>query len=163
MVAKLISGKSIRGVLSYNEQKGKEDQAKLICISNFARTTDLSFKAKLDRFKFLIKKNPRAKTNAIHISLNFDPSEKPDQTTLGQIATDYMEEIGFGNQPYLVYQHFDAAHPHVHIVTTNIQENGKELTSITSVKPNPRKPGKKLKLLMAWFKQRANHKINCMQ
>ena len=128
MVAKLISGKSIRGVLSYNEQKMKEDQAKLIMASNFVRTKDdLSFKAKLDRFKSVMKKNPRAKTNAIHISLNFDPSENPDESTLCLIANEYMERIDFGNQPYLVYQHFDAAHPHIHIITTNIQEDGKRI------------------------------------
>lgn len=35
-----------------------------------------------------------------------------------------MTKIGFEDQPYLVYQHFDAAHPHIHIVTTNIQHDG---------------------------------------
>jgi len=35
-----------------------------------------------------------------------------------------MDKIGFGNQPYLVYQHFDAGHPHIHVVTTNIQRDG---------------------------------------
>ena len=39
-----------------------------------------------------------------------------------------MEKIGFGNQPYLVYQHTDAGHPHIHIVTTNIQNNGKRIS-----------------------------------
>lgn len=38
-----------------------------------------------------------------------------------------MQRIGFGNQPYLVYQHHDAGHPHIHIVTTNIQRNGKRI------------------------------------
>src|SRR5690606_24486894 len=35
--------------------------------------------------------------------------------------------IGFGEQPYLLYQHFDAAHPHVHVVTTNISSSGKRI------------------------------------
>ncbi len=38
-----------------------------------------------------------------------------------------MDKIGFGNQPYLVYEHKDAAHPHVHIVTTNIRDDGKRI------------------------------------
>src|SRR5260370_23895486 len=38
-----------------------------------------------------------------------------------------MEKIGFGNQPFLVYEHFDAAHQHVHLVTTNIQKNAKRI------------------------------------
>lgn len=38
-----------------------------------------------------------------------------------------MEKIGFGEQPYLVYRHDDAAHPHIHIVTTNIQTDGSRI------------------------------------
>jgi hypothetical protein len=38
-----------------------------------------------------------------------------------------MEKIGFGRQPYLVYQHLDAGHPHIHIVTTNIQADGRRI------------------------------------
>jgi hypothetical protein len=36
----------------------------------------------------------------------------------------YLQKIGFANQPYLLYQHNDAGHPHVHIVTTNIKSDG---------------------------------------
>ncbi len=38
-----------------------------------------------------------------------------------------MSKIGFGDQPYLVYQHFDARHPHIHIVTTNIKSDGSRI------------------------------------
>jgi hypothetical protein len=38
-----------------------------------------------------------------------------------------MEKIGFGEQPYLVYRHHDAGHEHVHIVTTNIKNDGKRI------------------------------------
>lgn len=38
-----------------------------------------------------------------------------------------MDKIGFGNQPYLIYQHHDAGHPHLHITTTNVMENGKRI------------------------------------
>src|SRR6266536_2611641 len=67
--------------------------------------------------------------NSVHISLNFDPSEKLDEATLKNIADTYMNKIGFGDQPYLVYQHFDAGHPHIHIVTTNIQRDGSRIKS----------------------------------
>jgi hypothetical protein len=76
----------------------------------------------------LISLNERAKkTNTLHISLNFDPSEKHTKEILSLIAQVYMDKIGFGNQPYLVYEHTDAAHPHIHIVTTNIQADGKRM------------------------------------
>jgi hypothetical protein len=64
----------------------------------------------------------------LHVSLNFDISEKLSPDKLRAIAEVYMEGIGFGKQPYLVYQHHDAAHSHVHIVSTNIQKDGKRIS-----------------------------------
>src|SRR6202012_3788979 len=60
----------------------------------------------------------------LHVSLNFDPSEQFSDKRLREIAAAYMGKIGFGEQPYLLYQHFDAGHPHVHLVTTNIRTDG---------------------------------------
>ena len=70
----------------------------------------------------------RTKTNTVHLSLNFDISEHLGNELLISIADEYMKKIGFGCQPYLVYKHLDAAHPHVHIVTTNIDADGKRIS-----------------------------------
>lgn len=128
MVAKVNSGKNIRGILNYNENKVMEGVAKWIHENMFGRNVEkLTFNAKLRGFENLIKLNRRATTNAVHISLNFHAGEKLSQDLLTGIASTYMERIGFGNQPYLVYQHFDAAHPHIHIVTTNIKRDGQRI------------------------------------
>jgi hypothetical protein len=129
MVCKVISGKSIKGALNYNENKVREGLAECIGAVNFiAEPEQLNFYNKLSRFENLIEKNTRAKTNTVHISLNFDIGEKLSQNRLNEIATTYMNKIGFGDQPYLVYEHRDATHPHLHIVTTNIQEDGKRIS-----------------------------------
>ncbi len=39
-----------------------------------------------------------------------------------------MNQIGFRDQPYLVYRHDDAGHPHIHIVSTNIQSSGNRIS-----------------------------------
>ena len=128
MVAKVISGKSIRGALNYNENKVKEGKASCLLAHKFGSpVSDLSFSNKLTRFEKLTQRNPKVKTNALHISLNFDTTERLEVGKLKAIAQTYMERIGFGEQPYLVYQHTDAAHPHVHIVSTIIQANGKRI------------------------------------
>ncbi|WP_345954658.1 relaxase/mobilization nuclease domain-containing protein [Mucilaginibacter sp. PAMB04168] len=128
MVAKIISGKQIRGVLHYNENKVAAGQAQLIMASGFAgEISRMSFDHKLRRFEYLTMTNEKVKTNALHISLNFDASEKLDIGTMQAIANTYMDKIGFGEQPFLVYRHGDAAHNHVHIVTTNIQPGGKRI------------------------------------
>ncbi|WP_113638514.1 relaxase/mobilization nuclease domain-containing protein [Nubsella zeaxanthinifaciens] len=128
MVTRIISGQSIRGLLIYNENKVAEMQASLIMASGFAMDIDgLDFRGKLNRFEHLTQLNQRVKTNALHIMLNFDRNDKVDTQKFQQIAQRYMERIGFGEQPFLVYHHKDVSHPHIHIVTTNIQPNGKRI------------------------------------
>lgn len=128
MVAKVNSGKNIRGILNYNENKVKAGLATCIHENLFGQPVEnLSFTTKRKGFENLINLNRRVTTNAVHISLNFHASESLDHHTLSDIASTYMDKIGFGNQPYLVYQHVDVAHPHIHIVTTNVQRNGKRI------------------------------------
>jgi hypothetical protein len=129
MVAKIVSGQSIRGLLNYNENKVKAGQATLIMANRFGTDIEkLDFISKLNRFKHLTGLNNRVKTNAIHVMLNFDKQDKLTVAALQQIAMVYMERIGFSDQPYLAYLHKDANHPHVHLVTTNIQSDGKRVS-----------------------------------
>ncbi|MEJ2881396.1 relaxase/mobilization nuclease domain-containing protein [Pedobacter sp. GR22-6] len=72
--------------------------------------------------------NERVKTNCVHISLNFETNEQISSNKMQEIARDYMERIGFAAQPYLVYRHKDAAHPHLHIVSTNIKADGSRIS-----------------------------------
>lgn len=129
MVARINTSKSISKALNYNEQKLKEGKAEILSASSFIKDADkLNFYDKLNHFERLISLNDRTVTNALHISLNFDPSEQLSNEKLTAIADRYMEQIGFANQPYLVYRHHDAGHPHIHIVSTNIQSDGKRIS-----------------------------------
>ncbi|MDB5089903.1 MAG: hypothetical protein JWR09_3897, partial [Mucilaginibacter sp.] len=129
MVAKIKSGKSLIGALNYNENKVKTGKAKLIATSGYMKSHEvLSFHDKLFRLTDLAERNHRTKTNTVHLSLNFDVAEKLNDELLVNIGGEYMEKIGFGNQPYLIYKHFDAGHPHIHIVTTNIEADGKRIS-----------------------------------
>jgi hypothetical protein len=129
MVAKITVPSSIRKALNYNELKAKEGKAECIYAHKFLKEAkNLNFYEKLGRFQSLITLNKRASTNSIHISLNFGLEEKLQQEKLVEISRAYMEKIGFGQQPYLVYQHRDAGHPHIHIVSTNIQSDGRRIS-----------------------------------
>lgn len=119
---------SLRNILNYNEQKVKAGLA--ICLEAGyypVGAPDLNFHQKLRRLELLTELNQRTKNNSVHISLNFDPSEKLPDELLKEIAEVYLEKIGFGGQPYLLYRHEDAGHPHLHIVTTNIKADGRAI------------------------------------
>jgi len=125
MVAVIKTSSSIRGILNYNENKVELGKAECISAVNYPLELEkLSFTSKLNRFLKLAELNTNAKRNTVHISLNFDPSENHSKEKLAEMADVYMEKLGFGRQPYLVYQHYDAGHPHCHIVTNNIQRDG---------------------------------------
>lgn len=128
MVAIIKTSHSIHSILNYNENKVKTGVAECICAENYPLELEkLSFNLKLNRFLKLASLNENAKRNSVHISLNFDPSENHSKEKLIEIANTYMEKIGFGKQPYLIYQHHDAGHPHLHLVTNNIQRDGKRI------------------------------------
>lgn len=118
----------MRGILHYNENKVEEGTARLLLANGFAidiEKADLNMK--LRRFEYLNELKPSVKTNSLHISLNFDSSEKLDDAKMQKIALRYMELLGFGEQPFLVYRHTDASHPHLHIATTSIQPSGEAI------------------------------------
>lgn len=128
MVARILSGSSIRGLLNYNEAKVESGDAHIIMANRFGVDIELlDVRAKLKRFERLTVLNGKAKRNALHIMLNFDKSDKMKDEKLTRIASRYMEGIGFGEQPFLVYRHNDASHPHMHIVTTNIRDDGSRI------------------------------------
>ncbi|WP_426292686.1 relaxase/mobilization nuclease domain-containing protein [Dyadobacter endophyticus] len=129
MVAVIHTSTRLRSVLLYNENKLEQGQAE--CISAFHYPKDaesLSFDQKLNRIQRQLALNKRTKVNTLHISLNFDPSEKLSKEQLAEISKAYLKGIGFEKQPALVYEHRDAGHPHVHIVTTNIQADGSRIS-----------------------------------
>lgn len=128
MVAVIHSSSSLRNALNYNEQKVLNGQAKCLAAVNYPKDVErLSFYQKLARLQNQAELNSRTKVNSVHISLNFAPSEHFSEEKFLQISGAYLEKIGFGEQPYLVYSHHDAGHPHLHIVTTNIRANGKRI------------------------------------
>lgn len=156
MVAKITTPLSINRALNYNEQKVQKGKAESLFAGNFLQhVNELNFYQKLERFQKLIEQNP-SKTNTLHISLNFHPSENLSKEKLIQIAETYISKIGFGEQPFLVYQHFDAGHPHLHIVTTSIQENGKRIDTYNIGKNQSQTARKEIEIAYGLMKAEKN-------
>jgi hypothetical protein len=130
MVAKITIPKSIEAALNYNEKKVEKGAAECLHAANYlSEAKNMNFYQKLNGFEMLNNLNGRATTKTIHISLNFDPSEKLSNDKLIEVANVYMEKIGYGQQPFLVYKHEDAGHPHIHIVSTTIKADGSRINT----------------------------------
>jgi len=120
--------RSVRKVVFYNENKVKNGTAEYICAMNFSKEIDeMTPEEKVAYFDQRNQMRTRAKANTPHIVLSFDASEKFTKEKFAAIAAAFMAEIGFGDQPYLVYYHTDTLIPHLHIVSTVIDENGEPI------------------------------------
>jgi len=119
-----MTSNSIARSLYYNEQKLTLGKAECLTAANYLKEADqLTYAEKLHRLQHRMELN-EAVTTSQHITLNFDPSDQLSNEKMRIIADRYMKEIGFEHQPYLVYRHHDAGHPHCHIVTTHVRSNG---------------------------------------
>jgi hypothetical protein len=128
MLARVESAVSMRTPLLYNTQKVKHNQALFIDAHNFLQDKDeLTLRSTLKIFGRLTELSERPQKKAIHFSLNFAVSDHLDDRQLIRIADEFMHGIDFGDQPWLLYKHIDAGHPHVHIVTTNIRPDGSRI------------------------------------
>ena len=130
MVAKITIPKSIEAALNYNEKKVQKGNAVCLHAANYLNEAkDMNFYQKLNGFEQLNSLNDRTTTKTLHVSLNFDPSEKITDDKLLRIVELYMNKIGFGEQPFIVYKHEDAGHPHIHIVSTTIKADGSRINT----------------------------------
>ena len=129
MVAIIKTGHSINRILNYNENKVQQGVAECIGAGNYPVDIEkMVFTMKLNRFLKQADLNENVKRNSVHISLNFDGTEKGiPKEKLMEIADTYMAKIGFIEQPYLVYQHHDAGHPHIHIISLKIRDDGSRI------------------------------------
>lgn len=129
MVAKISSGKSLFGALSYNQQKVDEGVANVLFSQNMIRPVDGSYNIPLcmRSFEPYLMANNKTVNPVIHISLNPHPDDVLTDEQLSNIAREYMEKLGYGKQPYIIYKHEDIDRAHIHIVSVRVEENGKKI------------------------------------
>lgn len=81
----------------------------------------------MESFMPYFEANRRTSNTVFHVSLNSSPEDKLTDERLREIAREYMERMGSGNQPYIVFKHTDIDREHLHIVSLRIDENGRKL------------------------------------
>ncbi len=129
MVAKIKVGTSIYGALAYNSQKLDNNEAKILVTNKIFLTTNKEFdlSSATRQFQQQIPQRCNIKQPVIHISLNPHPDDKLTDEQLTNIAEEYMERLGYGNQPYIVFKHEDISRHHIHIVSLRVDSEGKKI------------------------------------
>jgi len=129
MIAKISATENLGGALGYNFKKVEKGEASILLAAELYQNNDGNYTMEdvLTDMEALIPKNCRTKKAVFHCSLNPHPDEKLSDETLMQIAREYMEALGYGNQPYIVFKHNDIAREHIHIVSLRVDSRGRKI------------------------------------
>ena len=129
MVAKISMGSSLYGALAYNAQKINEGQGKLLATNKVfdSCTGKIDLARAFNDFMVYLPEGIRTEKPVLHISLNPHPDDRLTDMEMENIARDYLDRLGYGSQPYMIFKHEDIDRHHLHIVTLNVDERGKRL------------------------------------
>ena len=129
MIAKISATENLGGALGYNFKKVEKGEASILLAAELYQDREGRYTMEdvLADMEALIPKNCRTKKMVFHCSLNPHPDEKLSDETLMQIAKEYMEALGYGKQPYIVFKHNDIAREHIHIVSLRVDSHGQKI------------------------------------
>ena len=122
MIAKISATENLGRALGYNFKKVEKGEANILLAAELYQSKEGRYTMEdvLADMQALILEKYRTKKTVFHCSLNPHPDEKLSDETLMQIAKEYMEALGYGNQPYIVFKHNDIAREHIHIVSLRV-------------------------------------------
>ena len=131
MVAKITIGSGLFGAIKYNAEKVNEGKGQLLDSNKIFNdgTGKVDIVQTLHDFERHIPLQMRTEKPVIHISLNPHPDDKLTDKELTEMAHEYMQRMGYGEQPYIIVKHEDIERHHLHIISVRVDEQGKRINS----------------------------------
>ena len=129
MIAKISSTENLGGALGYNFKKVEKGEASILLAAELYQDREGRYTMEdvIADMEALISQKSRTKKAVFHCSLNPHPDEKLSDELLVQIAREYMEALGYGKQPYIVFKHNDIVREHIHIVSLRVDSKGRKI------------------------------------
>ncbi|SFN88867.1 Relaxase/Mobilisation nuclease domain-containing protein [Paenimyroides ummariense] len=130
MIAKIGKSANLYGALAYNNIKVDNEEGKILMINKMIETVNGQYSVgQLFRsFEPYLLANRNTEKHTVHISLNPDPKDLVSDDRFRQIAEEYMDAMGYGEQPFVVFKHTDIDRTHIHIVSVCVDEEGKKIS-----------------------------------
>ena len=131
MVAKITIGNGLFGAIKYNADKVNEGKGQLLDTNKIFNdgTGRVDIVQALHDFERHMPNQMRTEKPVIHISLNPHPDDRLTDKELTEMAHEYMQRMGYGDQPYIIVKHEDIDRHHLHIVSVRVDEQGKRINS----------------------------------
>ena len=129
MIAKISATENLGGALGYNFKKVEKEEASILLTQGLYQNKEGTYTMAevFADMQAVIPEKFRTKKMVFHCSLNPHPDEKLSDETLTQIAKEYMETLGYGKQPYIVFKHNDIVREHIHLVSLRVDSRGQKI------------------------------------
>src|SRR5690606_24446501 len=129
MIAKIGRSGNLYGALAYNQLKVEKENGKILLTNKIIETASghYSVAQLAQSFTPYLIANRNTEKHTLHISLNPDPNDKISDDKFREMAEEYMREMGYGEQPFVVFKHTDIGRSHIHIVSVCVDEQGKKI------------------------------------
>lgn len=126
MVAKISLGNSLYGAIVYNGEKINKENGRLLDTNKIYNdgSGHIDIKRAFADFMQWMPSTTKTERPMVHISLNPHPDDVLSDAQLSAIAREYMDKMGFGYMPYMVYKHTDINRHHMHIVALRVKTDG---------------------------------------
>ncbi|MDP3442959.1 MAG: conjugal transfer protein MobB [Ignavibacteria bacterium] len=130
MIAKIGRSSNLYGVLAYNQLKVENENGQILFANKMIETPSGQYSvAQLTQsFEPYLIANRNTEKHTLHISLNPDPKDVVSDAKFREMAEEYMREMGYGEQPFIVFKHTDIDRTHIHIVSVCVDEEGKKIS-----------------------------------
>lgn len=132
MVAKISRGASLYGALAYNYDKVEKGVAEILSgnriISDRLGQPSADIRLALLSFDDYLSANRNTKKPVLHIAISPAPEDRLTDGQLEELAAKYMEMMGYGGQPYIVFKHGDSHNTHIHIVSVCVDGEGRKIS-----------------------------------
>lgn len=130
MIAKIGRSANLYGALAYNNLKVDKENGQILFANKIIETPNGQYSVTqlAQSFAPYLLANLNTEKHTLHISLNPDPKDKVSDETYREMAQQYMRELGYGEQPFVVFKHTDIDRSHIHIVSVCVDEKGEKIS-----------------------------------
>lgn len=130
MIAKIGRSSNLYGALAYNNLKVEKENGQILFANKIieAANGQYSVAQLAQSFAPYLIANRNTEYHTLHISLNPDPKDEVSDEKFRLMAQQYMQKMGYGEQPFVVFKHTDIDRTHIHIVSVCVDETGKKIS-----------------------------------
>lgn len=130
MRVKILSSTSSFNGVTYNTNKTQNEKGELTRLRNFGYLQDTKEVGPNEVKNYLIahsNRNTLVKDKQFHAMISCKGREYFKEE-LTDIAHEWIDKMGYGDNPFLIVFHKDTANNHVHIVSSRIDRHGKKIS-----------------------------------